>query len=1091
MSDERVLELRVHGIANAPPADMLGTTPDNVAKASGDEFGSFWQRRIPEPDADPNLLVEAYSWGNQTRSGGNALAVIGRVFVHLSWLFVLPFGLCNLAYWARQDIPGDKAPGSAASGPQALDGAAPAVGEAPTGARRGTIDEAVDRPRWHSGTGALAIRWFALLQTLFYTAGFMSVMVDLIAVQCYRLVEEPDGKVVRLVCAALPQWFDIFEDWNRVSRSALFAVVPVLAMLVIYLVGLRVRGAFEPNRDFEGESLEVDEVAARQRSAEKRAAKSAAKGAPAGDSASSSGSDGTGSTAPDGATEAGTNTDANSAVGDGTSPAEPAEPENPAAAPGAPAVWPLLGSRGFWRRARVAQTSERAHFAGVLSFVLLLLTIDALFELPDLAGTDPNTWASVAADKAPVALMGFIVSLGLMVLTIIVVSLSVNDTGGLSVRATRRLATTVLVSSAICYVAWTLWSIFGIARGSDGSGDERFEGLSVAPVAISTICALIALSSLTWPYRVRRVLSAGALVAAFVCVLLTYPEIPDATRWALSLVALVLALFALALGYLSHSPDELARRKMLGWHGSGPAVIMLLALFSSMVITSLLVIGAHAWLSTSTESPTTADRIWRVLPENPAFALIPPTFYEQFAVSLLAILALFVLLAAAVGVTAFARMPQLTVPELLYPQATDPRRKAADRNRGGIARPDGPGYPVSEANLHDKERVVAKARRLAAVAHRGEQMLASLAILTAVTLLLLAMPIVTLTLAEWQYWALFRSIAGWALGLFALAIMTAVVANAVTSVERPLGLVWDIICFFPRAAHPFTPPCYAERTVPEIEERLEDWFRGDAADDRSVILSAHSMGAPIVVAVVFSVAADGAPRELVDGEPLDSDDRESLADTEPLDDSSTVPLERVALLTYGVQLRAYFGRFFPAVFGPQVLGTQGTYAPSLFRRDPWGAEVKREWQIPPKRAMAAKNSGTAASKSTAAAVDSRPAAPRTTLVEILGGDPAEGTPPRWRSLWRRTDYLGFPVESYRSDGNPVDRGASERAPRPYLWTVARHNDYMPTLQYIEARNELLSELRSSRGGAPGNTTDEPLRARHAQPPDGTGGSHNR
>ena len=128
----------------------------------------------------------------------------------------------------------------------------------------------------------------------------------------------------------------------------------------------------------------------------------------------------------------------------------------------------------------------------------------------------------------------------------------------------RRLATTVLVSSAVCYVAWTLWSIFGIARGSDGSGDERFEGLSVAPVAISTICALIALSSLTWPYRVRRVLSAGALLAAFFCVLFTYPEIPDATRWMLSLVALVLALFALALGYLWHSTDELARRRMLG-----------------------------------------------------------------------------------------------------------------------------------------------------------------------------------------------------------------------------------------------------------------------------------------------------------------------------------------------------------------------------------------------------------------------------------------------------------------------------------------------------------------------------------------------
>ena len=628
------------------------------------------------------------------------------------------------------------------------------------------------------------------------------------------------------------------------------------------------------------------------------------------------------------------------------------DPEPPAA-PGTPATWPLLGSRGFWRRARVAQTSERAHFAGVLSFVLLLLTIDALFELaPALTSTDPDAWTGIAADKAPIALIGAIVSVLLMVTVVVVISLSVNDTGGLSVRATRRLATTVLVASAVCYVAWTLWCVFGIARGGDGSGDERFEGLSVAPVAITTICALIALSSLTWPYRVRRVLSAAALVAAFICVLFTYPEIPDDTRWALSLVALALALFALALGYLWHPATERARRKLIGWHGNGPAVIMLLALFSSMVITSLLVIGAHAWLSTSTEPPTTSDRIWRVLPASPTFALIPPAFYEQFAVSLLAILALFVLLAIAVGITAFARMPRLTVPDLAYPDPTDDRRKRADRNRGGTERPDGPGYPISEANLHDKERVVATARRLAALAHRGEQLLAWLAILTAVTLLLLAMPIVTLALAEWQYWALFKSIAGWALGLFALAIVAAVVANAVTSAERPLGLIWDIICYFPRAAHPFTPPCYAERTVPEIEERLEDWFRGDTAHERSAILSAHSMGAPIVVAVAFSVAADGAA--------LDHDD--------------TVPIERIALLTYGVQLRAYFGRFFPAVFGPQVLGTQGTYAPSLFRRDPWDAEVKREWQIPPKRAKAADVPGDGApeNRTTPSVADVRP-----------------------------------------------------------------------------------------------------------------------
>jgi len=422
-------------------------------------------------------------------------------------------------------------------------------------------------------------------------------------------------------------------------------------------------------------------------------------------------------------------------------------------------------------------------------------------------------------------------------------------------------------------------------------------------------------------------------------------------------------------------------------------------------------------------------------------------------------------------ITAFARMPRLTVPLLVYPDPTDDRRQRADRNRGGTERPDGPGYPISEANLTDKERVVATARRLAALAHRGEQLLAWLAILTAVTLLLLAMPIVTLALADWQYWALFKSIAGWALGLFALAIVAAVVANAVTSAERPLGLIWDIICYFPRAAHPFTPPCYAERTVPEIEERLEDWFRGHNAHERSAILSAHSMGAPIVVAVAFSVAANGAA--------LDHDD--------------TVPIERIALLTYGVQLRAYFGRFFPAVFGPQVLGTQGTYAPSLFRRDPWDAEVKREWQIPPKRAKAADvpGGGSPENGTTSSVADVRPAGTATTLVEILGGDLAAGRPPRWRSLWRRTDYLGFPVESYRSEDNPVDRGASERASRPYLWTVARHNDYMPTLQYLEARNELLRQLRGSSDSAAPNTADRQHVARHVQPPAGTGGSQSR
>ena len=232
MAATQVLEIRIHGIANAPPQDMLSTTADHVEKSIGDQYGSFWIRDDGKQDdgTDAPHLIEAYSWGSQARSGGSALALIGRAIVHLSWLFVLPFGLTNLAYWTRRNIPGDQPP------PRELSG------DAARAAVAGADGATVARPRWNAGVGAVWIRWFGLLQTLFYTAGFMSVSVDLVAVQCYR-TGDPE-----LVCAALPEWFDAFVGMTPIGRSALFSILPVIVMLFIYLIGLRVRGTFEPNR---------------------------------------------------------------------------------------------------------------------------------------------------------------------------------------------------------------------------------------------------------------------------------------------------------------------------------------------------------------------------------------------------------------------------------------------------------------------------------------------------------------------------------------------------------------------------------------------------------------------------------------------------------------------------------------------------------------------------------------------------------------------------------------------------------------------------------------------------------------------------
>jgi hypothetical protein len=53
------------------------------------------------------------------------------------------------------------------------------------------------------------------------------------------------------------------------------------------------------------------------------------------------------------------------------------------------------------------------------------------------------------------------------------------------------------------------------------------------------------------------------------------------------------------------------------------------------------------------------------------------------------------------------------------------------------------------------------------------------------------------------------------------------------------------------------------------------------------------------------------------------------------------------------------------------------------------------------------------------------------------------------------DYWGGADEG--SGG--IDRGASERSPTSYLWAVSGHSDYLSTLQYRAARDELVAVWR--------------------------------
>ena len=109
-------------------------------------------------------------------------------------------------------------------------------------------------------------------------------------------------------------------------------------------------------------------------------------------------------------------------------------------------------------------------------------------------------------------------------------------------------------------------------------------------------------------------------------------------------------------------------------------------------------------------------------------------------------------------------------------------------------------------------------------------------------------------------------------GLWSTALLwTALLLRVVTQNEsgRPLGLIWDLMCFLPRSAHPFGPPCYAERAVPELAARVRRWLDGDSGADGTprgpgpepvVVLSAHSLGAVLAVATIFTEDPDADPR---------------------------------------------------------------------------------------------------------------------------------------------------------------------------------------------------------------------------------------
>ncbi|MFU8871604.1 hypothetical protein [Micromonospora sp. SL4-19] len=127
----------------------------------------------------------------------------------------------------------------------------------------------------------------------------------------------------------------------------------------------------------------------------------------------------------------------------------------------------------------------------------------------------------------------------------------------------------------------------------------------------------------------------------------------------------------------------------------------------------------------------------------------------------------------------------------------------------------------------------------------------------------------------------------WVLSLLVVGlVILGISAYRSTQTRRLVAVLWDLGTFWPRTVHPFAPPCYAARAVPELAKRVTAL----AARGR-VVISGHSHGAVLATATILQLPPTTLPR--------------------------------VSLLTYGCPLRRIYARLYPAYFGQQALCDMG------------------------------------------------------------------------------------------------------------------------------------------------------------------------
>ncbi|WP_425953930.1 hypothetical protein [Xylanimonas sp. McL0601] len=1069
-----VLELRIHGIANTPPARMLELPADEVMLADGDGLGSFW---IPTPAAEardralppghlhhipPGVRREAYSWGAMARTSalpfGGLLGSVAHAALRVLWAAVVPFGIANAAYWARA-VPLDDAE------------------EAETKAR----PEAT----------AAAVRLFALALTLLVTAAFTTAAVATLGTACMS-VAKPAGPGSQVdVCARVPSQLDALAQLPLGVRAGVLTLVPVAVMVALTLVARSAQVRFD-------ERVSVTRAGGGGRG--KRG--------------------------------------------------------------------PLLYRSGFWARRPSGPTALWAHLGAALALVAVLLSwtdqrtglqTGLLFAggvvllmaavVVALRADDDGVEMTPVRWKGPLAALVLAGGLALWVAAWIVSATQPVQTvepRWVGMEVAPSVLGTLLVGIAVTGLVWR----------------HHRRAWQVASWAFVPLTATGCVVTLALSRRLVDDAGEGNLVSSL-------------PQWTTTTLVAVAALVLVVPAVVSFVADRRYTRPYDGWNGSGPGVFLLVSAALGATYSSLLVLGVQWWLrggqATAAETPVSpppgVTEVWRVTPALDSVTV--PSAYTEFGVAAFAIVGIFLLQVLVIAwpsvrelvgsTTRWIAMSPGTVGDRTGPTAwayldveANEWVRRAESGDDVLVRPRVPGKsqegtPPDGAAVdgaatagatksgakprgtikHELSLVarrVQRARHVAALAHRVETAL-GVAAVACFAAFAASIPLRVDDDAVAGIWPIpgrLQDLAVVAVGWVAVTVLVSALRNSSNVLTRPFDVLWDLMCFLPRSAHPLGPASYAERAVPELRARVDAWLhaadvpadgdgrlttRTEVASRRTVVLSAHSMGATVAAAVVLIRA--GNPAVLLSEvgeihEPLQADDR--------VRQSTTAPLERsdgcVGLLTYGCQLRPYFGRFFPELLGERALGIP-VCTGAAWKGDPWRRQLPgaaerlvadvdaaqkavahapaeaRLATSPPSwwtdlrrrgdaraRLASARHAlrfdrwyrrrletadGAAQPRAVAAAQPRARDVGR--LVDVLTPPGASG--PTWVNLWRRTDLIGFPVLGYEPD-NGVDRGVEEVDRGAYLFKIAAHSDYPRARAYQEGLATVIAQL-----GGPG------------------------